>query len=266
MAKIVQKGRQLEQKYGELEQNRADNWKRRRKRFGKAALITVLAFVLVLLIARFRYDAFADVFIPSLVVLLSLLFIEGLACAGGGSCERSESEILASGIRGEMIAADVLSALPDDYTAFRDATVEFEGKKSEIDYIVVGASGAFVIEVKNHNGRIEGDVGDLYWTQYKIGRGGTLYANKIYSPVKQVGAHIYRLANYLRQNGVDVYVEGAVFFTNPNCTLKISGSGGIPVYSNSRDGGDGPLDGILRGRRRLTPRSVDRIRSLLYKL
>ena len=104
-----------------------------------------------------------------------MLIISLCICVVEGDSEHTNMDILVSGINGERIAAKVLAALPDSYTVFQDVEVTYDGKVSEIDNIVVGKSGVFIVEVKNHNGNITGDCEDTYWIQHKVGRGGTPY-------------------------------------------------------------------------------------------
>ena len=59
------------------------------------------------------------------------------------------------------------------------------------------------------------------------------YTYEMYNLVKQIGTQIYRLANYLRQNGVNTYIEGMVYFANKSCWLSLTGNCDIPVCSSS---------------------------------
>ncbi len=146
---------------------------------------------------------------------------------------KRELDILVAGIAGEQNSAKLISALPDSYCGFQNLNVTFDGKQSEIDLTVVGPTGIFIIEVKNLNGTVVGDYQSNKWTQHKIGRGGTPYSKQFYSPVKQVGTHIYRLANFLRQNGIREYVNGCVYFANYESELRIHGiPDKIPVFDS----------------------------------
>lgn len=57
----------------------------------------------------------------------------------------------ASGHAGENEAEKYLRRFPDTYTVFRDVWL---GGKGNIDFVVVGPNGVFVVEVKNHAGAI----------------------------------------------------------------------------------------------------------------
>lgn len=173
-----------------------------------------------------------------------------------------ELEILAAGIEGEQNSARLISRLPEDFCGFQNVKVTFKGKTSETDLIVIGPTGIFIIEVKNLNGTVIGNYESTKWTQHKVGRGGTPYSKKFYSPVKQVGTHIYRLANHLRQNGIRQYVNGCVFFANPECRLQINGSPDkIPVFGSS----DELIRYIISGEKVLNGSEIKQIGDFLKK-
>ena len=130
--------------------------------------------------------------------------------------------ILQSGLEGEEMTADIISAFPDSFYGFQNVKITYEGKTSEIDMIVVGPTGVFIIETKNMTGTIIGDYEDQEWVHKKQVNGVT-QSKKFYSPVKQVGTHVYRLANYLKDNGCSVYVASLVFFENKDADVQISG-------------------------------------------
>ncbi len=149
---------------------------------------------------------------------------------------KNKMEILYSGIEGEQNSAKLISRLPDTYCAFQNLKVKFDGKTSETDLVLVGPTGIFIIEIKNLNGQIVGSYDAQHWIQHKVGRGGTPYSKKLYSPIKQVGTHVYRLANVLRKNGIRTYVNACVFFCNDECELNLSGAAPkTPVFNDIED-------------------------------
>ena len=68
-----------------------------------------------------------------------------------------ERDIISAGKRGEKIAFDVLNCLPEEYCIYENICVTYNGKTSELDNIIVGPTGIFIVEVKNHKGIISGD-------------------------------------------------------------------------------------------------------------
>ena len=178
----------------------------------------------------------------------------------------SKASSLKYGIKGERDTAALISRLPDGYYGIQNATVSFEGKQSEIDMIVVGPSGVFIVESKSRNGRVTGNYDAKYWTQHKVGRGGTPYSSDFYSPVKQVGTHVYRLAHFLRSRGMGVNIEGAVYMSSDDSVVSIGGTPGrIPVFTNTPDGIDRLYRFILSGKADLSRQSIGTICNSLLK-
>lgn len=140
---------------------------------------------------------------------------------------------LKSGIEGESAATNALSSLPSSYEVFSTVQIPTKNKLAEIDNIVVGENGIFVIEVKNHNGTIVGSEEDRSWTQHKVGQKGGEYSSKMNNPVKQVRWQVHQLAEYLRKNGVNLWIEGAVYFSNPRVSLRVS-TNRTPVFTSSQ--------------------------------
>lgn len=171
------------------------------------------------------------------LILTALSVVGFLICIIIIISKQNELAIKKQGVLGEDNAADLLCRrLSDDYTVFQNLVVTVGGKSSELDLVVVGKSGVFVIEAKNRNGKIVGSFSKEKWTQHKIGYGGGKYSAEFYSPVKQVSTHIFRLAAFLRANGIGVYIRGAVYFSNPEAEVTVSGKEeNIPVFTNEKD-------------------------------
>lgn len=75
-----------------------------------------------------------------------------------------EARVWRRGAEGEKVIAEILeSELPDSYSVFND--VRFPGRTSNIDHIVVGPSGVFVLNTKNWRGTVGWDGGGktLLW-------------------------------------------------------------------------------------------------------
>jgi len=64
------------------------------------------------------------------------------------------------GTVGEFAIANTLEALPDGYVVVNDLTKTL----GNIDHVVIGPTGIYVIDVKNWNGTVKGDgEGELLW-------------------------------------------------------------------------------------------------------
>lgn len=121
-------------------------------------------------------------------------------------------KIYEQGARGEAYAKHILSELDDSYQLFYDITVPYDNKTSQLDTIVVGDNGIFIVEVKNINGRVTGDIEDYNLTVEKTGQKGTKYYKSMYNPYKQVKTHAYRLNKYLQSFNISCSVTALVYF------------------------------------------------------
>lgn len=200
-------------------------------------------------------------------IIIVVLFIVLIFAAGEIEVRphrTEEDEIRQSGQDGEDFTAEILAKLSKNYNIFRNVSVCYDGETSELDIVVVGNAGVFIVENKNHRGIITGDFDDRYWRQDKVGRGGNAYSKDFYSPVKQVGTHVYRLANYLRDNYVNVHIDGIVFFSNPEAKVMVHGNQkDIPVFSERDNGEAGLLSYIKNGHGGLHKNTIDQICRLL---
>lgn len=120
----------------------------------------------------------------------------------------------ASGDKGVERTIDVLRQLPDSYHVL--SNVQVPGAYCGL--VVVGRNGVFIINTKHHNGTITPSNGD--WVQEKTGRRGTDYSSSMRNPVKHMKRQIHVLADYLKSVGTRVWVDGIVFFTNPDVILN----------------------------------------------
>jgi hypothetical protein len=119
------------------------------------------------------------------------------------------------GIKRESIVAEHLNQLPKDYFIFND--VKFPGSYGNLDHIVIGPNGIYVIETKNYSGFFI--VRGKEWF-YKSGK----YTEKAHSqPGKQVMANAMSLRKFLIDNGVNmegVWVNSIVTLLNNNFKIE----------------------------------------------
>ena len=119
------------------------------------------------------------------------------------------------GIIGESIVAHYLNQLPKNYFIFND--VKFPGSYGNLDHIVIGPNGIFVIETKNYKGFFI--VKDKEWF-YKTGK----YTKRALSqPGKQVMRNAMSLRNFLTDNKVNmngVRINSIVTLINNNFDIE----------------------------------------------
>ncbi len=196
----------------------------------------------------------------TIVCFLGIFFFVWL-----GGYMNKNAKIVASGIKGERETENLIKKLPNGYTAFTNINVTYQGKNSEIDTVVVGKGGVFVIETKNPKGIISGNYDDQNWLQTKH-MGKQTHQKTFYNPRKQVGTHVYRLANFLRSSGVKANVTAAVYFSNPEATLSLSGNPGeIPVFCYSDNGENALLKFIKNGGEAISETEVKKIIKILSR-
>ena len=123
------------------------------------------------------------------------------------------------GLEGERQVENLLkSTLNDKYYLLSD--VRFRGGFGDIDHIVLGPNGLFVIETKNWTGRItcHGD----QWQRSNQHKNGTDASS---SPSRQVKKNASRVRDVIeaadKLGHLRVWVEGIVVFTNRNADLRI---------------------------------------------
>ena len=248
MAKMVQCDRSLYKEYHGA-----------KKKLKISLIFTGIFFVLFAIMGYINVETYGRFFF--MMPILVVCFLASGIMAGRSS---QQAQIIAVGLEGERKTAELLGALPDSYYCFQNLKIRHGDGVSEIDAAVVGPTGVFVIETKNLNGTIVGDYANRDWVQHKIGRRGTPYSKVFYSPVKQVGTQVHRLAGFLKDNRAGIYVESAVFFTNPAAMVQLSGvPSKAPVFSQFA--GDAPkLIAFIADREtKLTETEVDKIAKLL---
>lgn len=157
-------------------------------------------------------------------------FISALATAYCAKRKR----IIKNGIEGEKKALKIVENFSNDYHVFVNWEYEYDGRKSETDLIVVCRKGVFIIEVKNHNGRITGHENDLKWRQNKVGKNGGKYFAEMYNPTKQVGTQVWRLSKNFREEKIRAWVQGVVYFSNEKVEVDVN-TRKTPVFKNEEE-------------------------------
>ncbi|WP_054943642.1 nuclease-related domain-containing protein [Paenibacillus ihuae] len=149
---------------------------------------------------------------------------------------QNSSDMLASGIRGETSTLELLSYLPDEYSIIPDLKIITKSGESQIDFIVIGKSGIWIIENKNMKGYISGELKDRNWLKEKVSSGGNTYTDSFQSPVKQVGTHVFRLKEFLQEKGIKriPWIQGVVYFSDPQTQLNLGFThADFPVFSDA---------------------------------
>lgn len=205
-----------------------------KQNYYKKNLLTALFVVLGLLCVALTFFTYGI----SLVGFVLFLYL-ALRTKRGRS-------ILKSGFEGEAKTTIILKKLPKGYFVFPDVEIKAGRCTNQIDHIVVGKSGVFVIETKNHKGTIKGNDNDVYAIQKKVTDAKNRYKSTLYNPAKQVKTHANTLQWLLAHSGIDgVDVEPIVYFSNPLAKVKLK-SEIVAIFSARKRGATKMRRYILR--------------------
>jgi hypothetical protein len=137
---------------------------------------------------------------------------------------RQRAAQVAVGQSGERYAGHVLARdLPEDYALLNG--LELAHGAGDIDHLVVGPTGVFLMETKTMAGRIVCEP-DGSWRRMRIGRGGTVYGAYIGDPATQVQRNIFAVRECLRRrlprasHVASLWIEGMVVFPHPKTQLQ----------------------------------------------
>jgi len=133
----------------------------------------------------------------------------------------AESSPYKSGQSGEKLVTDTLQDLPDTYYLVGD--VNLPNNYGNIDHVVLGSNGIFMIETKNLEGEIRcnGDMWYQYKDTWKIPE-----EYEIKSPSKQVKRNAVKLKQFIESKNIfkkplRLWIEGMIIFTHPNVSLNL---------------------------------------------
>lgn len=150
-------------------------------------------------------------------IVVSIIVVAIIICAmlPPQQDDDDEEQSFRAGKRGEKTATEIIKrVMKEGDVLLTNVCIEFEGKRTELDNVIVNKSGVFIIEVKNYSGMLIGAEDDYEWTKYKISEGGNTYEKQVRNPIKQVKRQVYILSHYLKYYGIHVWVEGYVFLLN----------------------------------------------------
>lgn len=198
--------------------------------------------------------------IPSVLWTTWFLMVGGtlfLILVAYGLSSGAGEKVLETGVRGENILKNRLNQmLSDEYIGLFNLPLPHGG---DIDCFLIGPTGAYLFDVKNHNGYI------LYcngqWTQTKVGKKGRVYeGNHLKDPSHQIRKGIFEIKRYLKKNGVNLWVNGAIVFTNPEAKVFSEDIEGIKVVKIE------DLETIFKeSKAHISPNAVQTIAKLVYE-
>lgn len=198
--------------------------------------------------------AVVGVLLAVLCVWLAALLIKWLSSLDWTFESASER----AGRHGEEIAVEIISrVLKEGDHLLTNIEIAYDGRRAEMDCIVVNKFGVFIFEVKNYSGQLVGDEDDYEWQKVKITDSGNMYAKQVKNPIRQLKRQVYLLAHYLQDHRIRVWVEGHVILLHQNSPVD-SGY----VISSLSD-----IDRAIHteGKKRLHPKEIGQIITLLQR-
>lgn len=156
------------------------------------------------------------------------LFVLAGVPAGGLLWLRGSRRVraLRAGLRGERVGARLLAPLAKEgYIVLHDVTLTAGDRTAQVDHLVIGPNGLFIIETKAWAGAVSGDFSSADWTH-----DGQTVAN----PVKQSQRQAFVIRGWLNERAQlfddplvagYTWVQPIVCFVHPGVSLHLRGTG-----------------------------------------
>lgn len=169
--------------------------------------------------------AFPCLFIGLSLVLLALFMIA-----------KHNYGILNAGVKGEQQTYEILKQLPKDFTVITNPVIHNRGSVNELDFVVIGTNGVFVVETKNYRGIITGNTSAQNWKQIKHGKNKT-YEKEVKNPAKQSYRQGRRMAEMFIDFGISADVFSILYFVDSRSELKITDDAeiNVAIINNEND-------------------------------
>lgn len=168
---------------------------------------------------------------------------------------RKRYNILLSGVRGESDTLEILKKLPKDFTIITNPVILNRGVTLELDFVVIGKNGVFIVESKNYRGIISGKTSKPNWKQIKHGKNDKVYEKEVGNPVKQAHRQGRRMLEMFRDFDITADIYPIVFFADNRSELKIRDDAemGVAVFNKEKQ----LLDYIVNTRGKQTVSSTE---------
>ncbi|MBQ8869692.1 MAG: NERD domain-containing protein [Oscillospiraceae bacterium] len=178
---------------------------------------------------------------------------------------KRQREISAAGARGEKRVLSLLSRLPNDFYVITDIELVIGHKTAQMDYIIVGPTGVFVVETKNLKGNISGNANDEMLCKTKHFGNGNSETKEFYNPIFQVSTHARLLSQLLIKNGYYNEIATCVYFSHPLSEVDLRGENPNARVFWGNLGGDRLLMHILSYKgHELTGPKIKRLKKLIF--
>lgn len=141
-----------------------------------------------------------------------------------------------------------------------------DGTRNEVDMLVVSPTGVYLVEIKSHPGRMDGDAGTWVWTTPEGHR--RTFDNPLFlaeRKAKKLKSLLLKQQAFrtprMRDRGF--YLKSVVFLSDPDLVIGLDELGRTDVYGPDADGPEtdqkNDLPGIIRLFTRVDPRYGSRV-------
>ena len=186
-----------------------------RKAYFKIVLSISIIYLLVLLGDLTRFFSFLPIGVFVIMIMQALNHIE----------------ILKFGLQGEKEAFDLLAKLPYQYKVLSDVHIVDGTKSSQIDFVIIGSNGLFIMESKHIKGTLNGREEDNYLQKVKYGKSGDRYVKRMYNPIKQILGHKIGMDIFLKKKGFRCSALPILYFSN-DCTVNVQ-SKNVRIFNDA---------------------------------
>lgn len=143
-------------------------------------------------------------------------------------------KILEAGYLGEKETLILLKTLPNSFSIISDITINYKNRKAQIDHLIFTPKCIFILEVKNYSGELKGNITDNTLTQIK-NTNGKIISKIVKNPFKQVENQSITLNNIINDNGLNIPIKYALYFSNNNFKSYPITKAKVFMHKNSND-------------------------------
>lgn len=169
---------------------------------------------------------------------------------------------------GREESTEALEDLPEGYTVLHNIEIKEGNHMLHLNHVVVGPNGIFLIKAKNWGvTKVEGEVNDSQWRLFK-----RVYSHEEKNPIRQVKSQVHYFSNFLKERGLNVWVQGIVYLSNRASSYQVdierlNQTSTIPVFMTDFSGEVRLYDYItgFKPKRKLTNEEQYEIIKLLTK-
>jgi len=138
-----------------------------------------------------------------------------------------------AGVEGEAAVLERLKQLPDEFVILNRVMVPDEtltNRRRELDFLVAGPTGLWVVEVKNTPGHLRVQPGEKHWPlARRAGCGSRPSWNAMPNPVPQARAQVEALERWLLMNGIGARVRAVIVMSHPEVAVEDADAAELPV-------------------------------------